>query len=142
MSFPDAIFAALRSDPDGIVAEQVTSAELLGMTSRIAAGMRAHKVKQGTGVAMITGETPAVLAAHLAAFALGATVVHGKTDNIDLDVTEAKITELLESEDEPLLVTSKPADVALVANTGSKTYEEMVTHWTWDGSGPFPGFVL
>lgn len=157
MNFPDAIFAALRSDPERVVVEHgdrlVTRAELLGMTSRIAAGMRAHKVKRGTGVAMITEVTPEALAAYLAAFALGARVVgirpgfsdkqldHILGDGIDLVATDGKIAELLAAEDEPLLLTSKPDDVArLVYTSGStglpkgcaQTYKAMSAHWAWD----------
>ncbi|GAB3871000.1 hypothetical protein GCM10029964_006520 [Kibdelosporangium lantanae] len=46
MTFPDAVFAALREEPGRVVVEHdtraVTNTELLAMTSRIAAGMRAE----------------------------------------------------------------------------------------------------
>jgi fatty-acyl-CoA synthase len=156
MTFPDAVFAALRSEPGRVAVEhasrQVTNTELLGMTSRIAAGMRASGVKQGVGVAMDTSVTPEALAAYLAAFALGARVVgirpgfsdkqlkHILGDGVDLVVTDQKIGELLTAEDEPLLLTSKPDDVArLVYTSGStglpkgcaQTYRAMSAHWSW-----------
>jgi fatty-acyl-CoA synthase len=156
MSFPDAVFAALRSAPGRVAVEhgsrEVTNTELLAMTARIAAGMRTAGVKQGIGVAMITDVTPEALAAYLAAFALGARVVgirpgfsakqldHILSDGVDLVVTDASLEGLLDSEAEPLLLTSKPDDAArLVYTSGStgmpkacvQTYRAMSAHWSW-----------
>jgi fatty-acyl-CoA synthase len=156
MNFPDAVFAALRAEPGRVVVEHdtraVTNTELLAMTSRIAAGMRALGVRQGSGVAMTTDVTPEALAAYLAGWALGARLVgirpgfsekqldHILGDGIDLVVTDEKITELLASTDEPLLITTKPDDVArLVYTSGStgmpkgcaQTYAAMSAHIAW-----------
>jgi fatty-acyl-CoA synthase len=157
MSFPDAVFAALRSSPSEIAVEHgdrsVTRAELLGLTSRIAAGMRVAGVKRGSGVAMLTSVTPEALAAYLAAWALGARVVgirpgfsdkqleHMLSNGIDLTVTDSKIFELLGTPDEPLIITSRPDDVArLVYTSGStglpkgcvQTYGALATHYNWN----------
>jgi acyl-coenzyme A synthetase/AMP-(fatty) acid ligase len=156
MTFPDAVFAALRAEPGRVVVEhdsrQVTNTELLDMTARIAGGMRARGVKQGTGIAMTTGVTPAALAAYLAGFALGARVVgirpgfsqkqldHIRGDGIDLFVDDAEVTSLLAAESEPLLITTRPNDVArLVYTSGStgmpkgcaQTYRAMDSAWDW-----------
>jgi fatty-acyl-CoA synthase len=157
MSFPDAVFAALRADLDRVVVEhgsrEVTSIELLVMMRRIANGMRANGIKPGAGIAMITDVTPEALAAYLAGFAIGARVVgvrpgfsdkqlkHILGDGVELVVTDEKITELLAHDEEPLLLTSKPDDVArLVYTSGStgmpkgcaQTYRAMSEHWAWD----------
>lgn len=157
MAFPDAVFAVLRSEPSAIAVEHgtraVSRAELLRLTSRIAAGMRASGVRRGSGVAMITEVTPEALAAYLAAWALGARVVgirpgfsgkqldHILGDGIDLVVTDANLPGLLAAEDEPFILTSRPADVArLVYTSGStglpkacaQTYEAMSAHYTWN----------
>lgn len=157
MSFPDAVFAALRSSPSEIAVEHgnrmVSRAELLGLTSRIAAGMRVAGVKRGSGVAMLTSVTPEALAAYLAAWALGARVVgirpgfsdrqldHMLSNGIDLAVTDSKIFELLGTPDEPLIITSRPDDVArLVYTSGStglpkgcvQTYGALATHYNWN----------
>ncbi|MBP2320959.1 acyl-CoA synthetase (AMP-forming)/AMP-acid ligase II [Kibdelosporangium banguiense] len=157
MSFPDAVFAALRAEPSKIAVEhgsrEVTRAELLGLTSRIAAGMRVARVKRGSGVAMITDVTPEALAAYLAAWALGARVVgirpgfsdkqldHMLSDGLDLVVTDAKLPELLDTPDEPLILTSRPGDVArLVYTSGStglpkgcvQTYGALSAHYNWN----------
>jgi fatty-acyl-CoA synthase len=159
MTFPDAVFAALRAEPGRVVVEHdtraVTNTELLAMTSRIAAGMRAHGIRQGSGVAMITDVTPEALAAYLAGWALGARLVgirpgfsekqldHILGDGVDLVVTDEKITELLTTTDEPLLITIKPDNVArLVYTSGStgmpkgcvQTYAAMSAHWSWNPS--------
>jgi acyl-CoA synthetase (AMP-forming)/AMP-acid ligase II len=152
MAFPDAVFEALRREPDSVVVEhgsrRVTRAELLSMTRRIAAGLR----KGGRGIAMITEVTPEALAAYLAAFALGCRVVgvrpgysdsqmkHVLSNGVDTVVTDETITELLDSADEPLILTSRPDDVArLVYTSGStgrpkgcaQTYKAMSAHWSW-----------
>ncbi|ONI77758.1 AMP-dependent synthetase [Actinosynnema sp. ALI-1.44] len=157
MSFPDAVFAALRTEPSRIAVEhgsrEVTRADLLRLTSRIAAGMRAAGVKRGSGVAMTTSVTPEALAAYLAAWALGARVVgirpgfsdkqldHILSGGLDLTVTDAELPDLLETDDEPLLLTSRPGDVArLVYTSGStglpkacaQTYEALSAHYTWN----------
>ncbi|MFC0114513.1 class I adenylate-forming enzyme family protein [Kibdelosporangium aridum] len=157
MSFPDAVFAALRNEPSKIAVEhgtrEVTKTELLNLTSRIAAGMRAAGVKRGSGVAMITQVTPEALAAYLAAWALGARVVgirpgfsdkqldHILSDGLDLIVTDAKLPALLDTEDEPLILTSRPDDVArLVYTSGStglpkacaQTYQALADHYSWN----------
>nr|WP_042190266.1 fatty acid--CoA ligase family protein [Kibdelosporangium sp. MJ126-NF4]CEL19206.1 Long-chain-fatty-acid--CoA ligase [Kibdelosporangium sp. MJ126-NF4]CTQ94994.1 Long-chain-fatty-acid--CoA ligase (EC 6.2.1.3) [Kibdelosporangium sp. MJ126-NF4] len=157
MSFPDAVFTVLRTESARIAVEhgtrEVTRAELLRLTSRIAAGMRAAGVKRGSGIAMITDVTPEALAAYLAAWALGARVVgirpgfsdkqldHILGGGLDLVVTDADLPDLLAAEDEPLLLTSRPADVArLVYTSGStglpkacvQTYEAMSAHYTWN----------
>ncbi|CAM4157610.1 class I adenylate-forming enzyme family protein [Kibdelosporangium persicum] len=157
MSFPDAVFAALRTDPSKIAVEHgqraVTKTELLNLTSRIAAGMRAAGVKRGSGVAMTTEVTPEALAAYLAAWALGARVVgvrpgfsakqldHILGDGLDLIVTDAKLPALADTEDEPLILTSRPDQVArLVYTSGStglpkacaQTYQALADHYTWN----------
>jgi fatty-acyl-CoA synthase len=159
MSFPDAVFAALREEPSKIAVEHgsrtVTRTELLGLTSRIAAGMRVAGVKRGSGVAMLTSVTPEALAAYLAAWALGARVVgirpgfsdkqldHVLGNGIDLVVDDSKIVELLDTPDEPLIITSRPDDVArLIYTSGStglpkgcvQTYGALATHYTWNPS--------
>jgi long-subunit acyl-CoA synthetase (AMP-forming) len=159
MSFPDAVFAALREEPSQVAVEHgsrtVTRAELLGFTSRIAAGMRVAGVKRGSGIAMLTSVTPEALAAYLAAWALGARVVgirpgfsdkqldHMLSDGIDLVVTDSKIFELLDTPDEPLIITSRPDDVArLVYTSGStglpkgcvQTYGALDGHYNWNPS--------
>ncbi|MCE7008682.1 fatty acid--CoA ligase family protein [Kibdelosporangium philippinense] len=159
MSFPDAVFAALRTEPAKIAVEhgsrEVTKAELLNLTSRIAAGMRAAGVNGGSGVAMITEVTPEALAAYLAAWALGARVVgirpgfsdkqldHILGDGLDLIVTDAKLPALLDTEDEPLILTSRPENVArLVYTSGStglpkacaQTYQALGEHYSWNPS--------
>jgi fatty-acyl-CoA synthase len=156
MSFPDAVLAALRAEPERVVVEhgtrKVTSTGLLAMISRIAAGMRARGVKPGVGVAMDTSVTPEALAAYLAGFALGARVVgirpgfsaqqldHILGDGVSLVVTDSVVAELVASADEPLLITTKPDDVArLVYTSGStglpkgcaQTYSAMSAHWSW-----------
>jgi fatty-acyl-CoA synthase len=157
MSFPDAVFAALRNEPSKIAVEHggraVSRAELLGLTSRIAAGMRVAGVKRGSGVAMLTSVTPEALAAYLAAWALGARVVgirpgfsdkqlgHILGNGIDLAVTDSKIFDLLGTPDEPLIITSRPDDVArLVYTSGSTglpkgcvhTYGALASHYNWN----------
>jgi fatty-acyl-CoA synthase len=158
MAFPDAVFAALRTEPSKIAVEhgarEVTKAELLGLTSRIAAGMRASGIKRGSGVAMVTSVTPEALAAYLAAWALGARVVgirpgfsdrqldHMLSDEgINLVVTDEALPDLLDTPDEPLILTSRPDDVArLVYTSGStglpkgctQTYGALSVHYNWN----------
>jgi fatty-acyl-CoA synthase len=157
MAFPDAVFAALRTEPSKIAVEHgtrvVTRTDLLGLTSRIAAGMRAAGVRRGSGVAMITSVTPEALAAYLAAWALGARVVgiqpgftdqqldHILGDEISLIVTDDELPELLGTPDEPLILTSRPADVARLVYTGgstglpegrAQTYDALSTHHHWN----------
>src|SRR6185295_3691993 len=127
MAFPDAVFAALRSSPARVAVEhgsrEVTAAELLVMARHIAAGLRAQGVKQGTGIAMDTSVTPEALAAYLAGWALGARVVGIRPGfstrqrehilgSASLLVTDSVVASLLESPSEPLLLTSRPGDIA------------------------------
>ncbi|GAB3870996.1 fatty acid--CoA ligase family protein [Kibdelosporangium lantanae] len=104
---------------------------------------------------MTTDVTPEALAAYLAGWALGARLVgirpgfsqkqldHILGDGIDLVVTDEKITGLLKTTDEPLLITTRPDDVArLVYTSGStgmpkgcvQTYAAMSAHWSWSPS--------
>ena len=121
MTFPDEVFAALRTEPGRVVIEhdgrKVTNTELLAMTRRIAAGLRALGVRQGVAVAMDKAATPEAVAAYLACFALGATVSD--------EGISAKLDELLASEEEPLLITTKPNDVACYDAGEPRTYEAM-----------------
>ncbi|MEV4310684.1 long-chain fatty acid--CoA ligase [Actinocrispum sp. NPDC049592] len=161
MTFPDAVFAALRDEPGRVVVEhesrQVTTTELLDMVARIAGGLRARGVKRGTGIAMDTSVTPEAIAAYLAGYALGAMVVgirpgfsakqleHIRSAGVTVMVTDDEIKSLLATESEPLLVTSRPQDVArLVYTSGSTglpkgcvfTYESMTPSSKWrDAAG-------
>jgi fatty-acyl-CoA synthase len=166
MTYPDAVFAALRTEPGRVVVEhdtrQVTNTELLELTARIAAGMRARGVGNGTGIAIDTSVTPEALAAYLAGFALGARVVgirpgfsakqvkHILGDGIDLVVTDSELTSLLAFDSEPLIVTSKPGDVArLVYTSGSTglpkgcalTYESMTPGGKWREEAALAGLM-
>ncbi|TCO58421.1 AMP-binding protein [Actinocrispum wychmicini] len=124
MTFPDDVFTALRAEPGRVVIEhdgrKVTNTELLAMVRSIAGGLRANGVRQGVGVTVDTAVTPEAVATYLACFALGATV------GGDIVVTEARIHELLASEEEPLLITTKPDHVARYDDAGQpQTYEDL-----------------
>lgn len=121
MTFPDEVFAALRTEPGRVVIKhdghEVTNTELLAMTRQIAAALRALGVRQGVAVAMDEAATPEAVAAHLACFALGATVSNNGIS--------AKLDELPAPEEEPLLITTKPDDVACYDQGEPRTYEAL-----------------
>jgi fatty-acyl-CoA synthase len=76
--FPEPVLAALRRRPHRVAIEagarRVSSAELLAMVRRIAAGMRRAGLGPGVGVGLVLAATPVAYAAHLAAHALGCRV--------------------------------------------------------------------
>jgi fatty-acyl-CoA synthase len=77
--FPQPLLDALAAAPGRVAFEhgtrRVSSGELLAMISRTAAAMRGAGIGRGSVLAMTVGLTPEGFATHLAAYALGCTVV-------------------------------------------------------------------
>jgi fatty-acyl-CoA synthase len=77
--FPRTLLDILAAHPDRTAFEdgrrRVSAAEVLALTGRFAAGMRAFGLGPGRSVALVTALTPEAFAAHLAAYALGCVVV-------------------------------------------------------------------
>jgi fatty-acyl-CoA synthase len=77
--FPQPLVDALAEAPERTAFDdgrrRVSYAETLMMVRRVAAGMRHAELGPGRGVAMVVSLTPEAFAAHLAAYALGCTVV-------------------------------------------------------------------
>ncbi|WP_239013962.1 class I adenylate-forming enzyme family protein [Archangium violaceum] len=76
--FPQTVLDLMRNDGNRIWFEHgnrtVTAADILRMTRRVAAGLRAAGVGPGTGLAVFTSVTPETFAAMIAAWALGARI--------------------------------------------------------------------
>ncbi|WNG45792.1 AMP-binding protein [Archangium minus] len=76
--FPQTVLDLMSRDGDRIWFEHgnrtVTAADILRMTRRVAAGLRAAGVGHGTGLAVFTSVTPETFAAMIAAWALGARI--------------------------------------------------------------------
>jgi fatty-acyl-CoA synthase len=77
--FPRTLLDILAAHPDRTAFEdgrrRVSAGEVLALTGRLAAGMRAFGLGPGRSVAFVTALTPEAFAAHLTAYALGCVVV-------------------------------------------------------------------
>ncbi|MFG1606571.1 class I adenylate-forming enzyme family protein [Actinoplanes sp. NPDC049265] len=102
----------------------VTAGEMLSLTGRIVAGLRATGIGPGCGVAVRLGVHPAAFAALLACFTLGVRVIGvraGLSLPADLDLDEERLASLLSHPDRGLTVTARPGDVARVILTSGST---------------------
>jgi fatty-acyl-CoA synthase len=101
--FPGALIAAFRAAPDRPAFEHgsrtVTRGEVLALAGRLAGGLRAAGLRNGSGVAVLTDVTPEAFAAHLAAYSLGCRIV-----GVRPGYTAGQLADMLAMDVEALLV--------------------------------------
>lgn len=165
MSFPGAVLEVLRTESEKIAVEHgqrlVTRGVLAGMIGRLAEGLRAEGLGPGSGVAMKLDVGPESLAAYLAAFACGCRVAGlrpGLSESHERHIigdaaavlTQEKVARILGADRPaaasgtdpagPLVVTTRPGDVARLGYTSgstglpkgcAQTYAAMDRHWSW-----------
>jgi fatty-acyl-CoA synthase len=102
-----------------------TAGEMLAMTGRIAAGLRAVGAGPGVGVAVRLGVHPAAFAALLACYSVGARVIGVRPglslSDSDISLDEERLASLLSHHDRGVSVTARPPDIARVILTSGST---------------------